>query len=653
LTADKTCTARFRSAITPAPLEEQSYVLTVQRQGQGTVRSTPNGIECGQLCRYEFPSTQAVHLTAHAAGGFIFAGWHPQDCAQPLTLTAPLTCTAVFEAQLAEPSPTPEVPIVEETPSVSVEEYPLMVGIKGKGSIQITPPGLSCQQQCRQSYAEGTVVTLTALAEIDTVFSGWQGDCEGQQPSLTQTLNAARTCEAVFQPLGQPVISLSPMRYDFGAIWIGNTAQQKFILHNLGQQPLEVAEIQLTAPEFILTQSCNNKRLAPEAQCPLTVAFQPQAEGQHRATLLIHSNDPQTQRLIVSLNGEGYIAQPETPLCPPSGWINSVCDNRGQTITDATLGPQASVAGGQFAGDIRSQGLVSLVTIQAGAQLTGGKLTGYILNEGTLADFEFVGAILSGGTLAGHIINSSQVGGRFENVHLAANTYIRGGQLQGEIIGTAGAPALLEYLTISAGSYLNHVILGEGVMLMEAVNLGEQVTVTASSTLIEPAESESSLPLEQDLPLLGNSVALAPQAESMTSKAQFNGGISVNFGDFHPQTTARLADFIDIRGILTVDPEHINRLADIVVYAVYQPDADAESSFAYMLNAQGQIVPWDRDLNSLTAFIEQTVLTPRHTIQMYSNQFHLPGVLTINFGYRLYQGPLMTHETPIKVIVTP
>jgi len=150
---------------------------------------------------------------------------------------------------------------------------------------------------------------------------------------------------------------------------------------------------------------------------------------------------------------------PQLPACPFTGDINWICDNHGQVMTDATLGPQASIAGGKLAGTVTNQGVISQITIQPHAVVSGGKLTGYIHNQGILADFEFVGAEIVGGTLSGTIFNNSRVNGVFKDVQLAPNTIIYGGYVQGHIIGNEHYPALLKQVTVRPGSNLVHVIL--------------------------------------------------------------------------------------------------------------------------------------------------------------------------------------------------
>ncbi|BAP57689.1 hypothetical protein THII_3392 [Thioploca ingrica] len=99
----------------------------------------------------------------------------------------------------------------------------------------------------------------------------------------------------------------------------------------------------------------------------------------------------------------------------------------------------------------------------------------YLPGDIAVDNFEFRGAVIVGGVLAGQIINTSQVGGYFRDVQLAAGTHLIGGQLGGEISGDAQAPALLEDLEIEAGSYLQYVTIGEGVKLAAEVILGKGV----------------------------------------------------------------------------------------------------------------------------------------------------------------------------------
>jgi len=165
------------------------------------------------------------------------------------------------------------------------------------------------------------------------------------------------------------------------------------------------------------------------------------------------------------------------PVCSMnSSSINSICIAQKKTFPcNVTIEEEASISQAVFECDGENKGLLSNSTIKAGATVRGGILSGYITNEGILADFDFRGASIIGGTLSGTITNNSKVGGWFQDVHLAPNTYINGGILKGEIVGDIEIPALLENLEIKSGAKLSGVIIGDNVHISENVVLGEGV----------------------------------------------------------------------------------------------------------------------------------------------------------------------------------
>ncbi|MCB9653651.1 MAG: hypothetical protein H6729_05925 [Deltaproteobacteria bacterium] len=69
----------------------------------------------------------------------------------------------------------------------------------GSGSVTSSPSGISCGSDCSESYAAGTLVTLTAHAPSGSKFSGWSGGgCSGNALTCTTTMNGARTVTAAF-----------------------------------------------------------------------------------------------------------------------------------------------------------------------------------------------------------------------------------------------------------------------------------------------------------------------------------------------------------------------------------------------------------------------------------------------------------------------
>jgi Leucine-rich repeat (LRR) protein len=352
--------------------------------------------------------------------------------------------------------------------------------------------------------------------------------------------------------------------------------------------------------------------------------------------------------------------------CPPTGEIDYLCRNHGHTLTNAALGTDAKVAGGQLAGVIENKGIVSQVTLQPDTRLTGGRLTGYIVNEGTLADFTFVGAQVSGGTLAGIITNDSRIGGTFINVHLAANTRITGGYVQGEITGEAAAPALLEELTVKANSRLSQVKIGKNVQIEAAVTWGEGVQ------FVNPAEDPRSVKImatdskpttisqntevittcHTELPQLG-AMATDSHGKIMVTSAQLAGGAAATSGTFQQELTVNSSEPVNIGATLCVAPQQVGQLAGFIVYVAYTAaDSPNRQAALYRLDANNQVLPWDGNLTSLLAF-KENILEPTQTVEIYQGKLVAPpGVIEIHVGYRLDDGTVTLSDKTIKITIT-
>ena len=105
-------------------------------------------------------------------------------------------------------------------------------------------------------------------------------------------------------------------------------------------------------------------------------------------------------------------------------------------------------------------------------RVSGGIVTGYIVNEGVMRDFEFVGMSIIGGTLGGVIQNNSRGGGYFRDVTLLPNTQITSWVQNGIITEDKDQPALLENVRVK-GRSLSGVKLRQGVKLEKGVRLEE------------------------------------------------------------------------------------------------------------------------------------------------------------------------------------
>ncbi|MBM4776852.1 MAG: hypothetical protein GQE15_04040 [Archangiaceae bacterium] len=179
-----TCAVSMTAATTvTATFEPTQYTLSVARTGTGvgTVTSSPAGISCGSTCSASFLEGTSVTLTASANAGSTFAGWSGGGCTGTGTCTVSLTAAATVTANF------------------TLNEYTLLVSRVGTGGGTVTsaPAGITCGATCGAPFAHGTLVTLAAVADGTSTFTGWGGACTGTG-TCTVNMTSARSVTANF-----------------------------------------------------------------------------------------------------------------------------------------------------------------------------------------------------------------------------------------------------------------------------------------------------------------------------------------------------------------------------------------------------------------------------------------------------------------------
>ena len=163
-----------------------TYPLTVTKSGTGSgvVTSVPAGIDCGVDCGESYDPGTVVTLTAAATGGSTFVNWQGA-----CTGTNPV-CQVTMDA----------AKVTTATFAFAPNTYPLTVAKSGTGSgvVASVPAGIDCGADCAESYAAGTVVTLTATATGGSTFVDWQGACTGVSAVCQITMDAAKVTTATF-----------------------------------------------------------------------------------------------------------------------------------------------------------------------------------------------------------------------------------------------------------------------------------------------------------------------------------------------------------------------------------------------------------------------------------------------------------------------
>jgi len=248
-----------------------------------------------------------------------------------------------------------------------------------------------------------------------------------------------------------------------------------------------------------------------------------------------------------------------------------------------------------------------------------------------MKNFEFRGKQIQGGQLAGHIVIATRVASEIRDVTFAPDTVIQGklGQgfvmtkLVGVISGDVTAPAKLENVTVSAGTQIDHVIVGEGTILEAGVILGKNVT-SADGKPIEPTGEETDSLDDETLACKeSNALGLDKNGDEVKDlKACF----AVQPGKEHVEIS------------MQVDPTHVGQKADLLLVIKVSPTE------WYSLD-KTKWKAWNGNLDSLKAKDSFEKLPESITLELANSEFsELGNSLTLFVGYELQDGTVVYNQ---------
>ncbi len=182
--ASSSCTVSVRAARTVTAtfdLDRRALTAATDGSGAGTVTSDVGGIDCGSACTASVEHGTTVTLTATPASSSSFTGW-----TGACTGTGPCVVTMSQARSGAA--------------TFTLKAYDLDVGLLGTGAGRVTssPVGIDCGASCTTTADHGTTITLTAVADADSDFSGWTGACAGTASTCAVTMDQARAVGASF-----------------------------------------------------------------------------------------------------------------------------------------------------------------------------------------------------------------------------------------------------------------------------------------------------------------------------------------------------------------------------------------------------------------------------------------------------------------------
>ncbi|MEZ4620970.1 MAG: InlB B-repeat-containing protein [Caldilineaceae bacterium] len=162
MNANKTVTATFK----------QLFAVNVTVVGNGSVTKSPD--------QAQYIDGDALTLVATANAGWAFAGWSGDLSGSTtpanLTVNGDKTITATFR-----------------------EIRALTINVTGSGTVSKAPD--------KTEYADGDVVTLTAVPAEGWAFVGWSGDLSGNANGASITLDSDKTVTANFKQTYQLTVT--------------------------------------------------------------------------------------------------------------------------------------------------------------------------------------------------------------------------------------------------------------------------------------------------------------------------------------------------------------------------------------------------------------------------------------------------------------
>jgi alpha-tubulin suppressor-like RCC1 family protein len=159
--------------------------LTISISGNGTVY-TPSAPPCTGTCTQWLTSGETVGISPSANSGDIFVGWSGCNSIVDSTCVITMSRSQYITATFA-----PNTPFTLTATRIG----------SGSGSVTSISPdtriNLTDQPSSSAQYTAGSSITLTAIADNGSSFSGWRGACSGTA-SCTVQVGGDREVVAVF-----------------------------------------------------------------------------------------------------------------------------------------------------------------------------------------------------------------------------------------------------------------------------------------------------------------------------------------------------------------------------------------------------------------------------------------------------------------------
>jgi alpha-tubulin suppressor-like RCC1 family protein len=193
--------------------------LSVTLDGEGTITSSPTGIDCGANCTAPYQANTLVTLTATPASGASLISWFGCDTVSGTTCSVTMNHERTITSTFRKPTLTLTKPGT------------------GRGYVLSSDGAIDCGpgvSACMTSYDAGASVSLAASASEGSRFDGWTG-CDSTNGNFCAlTMTASKPVTATFTVLrfvltvDKPGVGSGTVTSTTGAIDCGSRCSAPF-----------------------------------------------------------------------------------------------------------------------------------------------------------------------------------------------------------------------------------------------------------------------------------------------------------------------------------------------------------------------------------------------------------------------------------------
>jgi len=558
----------------------------------------------------------------------------------------------------------------DATPSTTGAAHTLIFTTQGNGKVTSTQDGIDCGVDCSEDYTNGTAVTVTAIPEKGSRFTGWGGKCSGiDTDSFTVTMNTAMNCSAIFAPLPSYTLTINKLGSGAGTV---TTSQGSGIFCGTvcTESYYEGSTIILIATaddnskfvQWAENGCAGSITMTKDLECKAVFNQLPPPASEPDLPPPAAEPDlpPDYSLKVITMgSGKGIVQSEPTGIDCGTDCEENYASNTIVTLT-ATL--EAGTRFSSWQGNCQGNELSTTATMTANLQCKA--LFKSIPNRTLTVNQEGSGTGIvnaSEGLNSGILDCTSTCSEDYSNESTIALTAIA--DSDSLFTGWSGDENCADSITITAD--MNCTATFE---LLPPPDDLEEDDLEEDDLEEEPTnryKKETTIVTFEDktveLPVLdeAKTVAINTEGEVIDTDAGFVGGISVEGEAFAEEAQPKSSDVLDVRSSIEVDSEHLGQPAEVLVVAAYQPDTPntrsskpAPVSFYMLVDTKGTVVPWDMNMASLIPLKTVAILDEAVEVPIYQGALGITGTVNLYVGYRAKDGTVIYSPDTLDINIT-